>query len=75
MNVLGTVISEQQIAAGNAAMVGQFRLSDVVHALTRAGVPHDNYVAGRAADRLLQKARKAGRISAVTNKLWRSTAA
>jgi hypothetical protein len=64
-------VTDEQLAAGVAAMKGEFRMSDVRSALFRAGVTecHD-----RAADRLLQRERKAGRIIAVNNKLWRTVA-
>ena len=71
MKVHGTEITAEQIAAGDAAMTGDFKLSDVRGALLRAGVGH-GAVADRAADRLLQKARKAGRIRAVNNRNWQA---
>lgn len=37
-----------------------FTLSDLTGALIRLGVPYADYIANRAADRLLQKWRKAG---------------
>jgi hypothetical protein len=73
MRVLGTEITDEQIAAGVAAMRGHFRMADVFGALQRAGVKGTG-VADRAADRLLQRERKAGRIRAVNNRLWIGTA-
>jgi hypothetical protein len=74
MRVYGVEVTEDQLRAGVAAMIGEFRMSDVLNALTAAGVSYPRGVAGRAADRLLQRERKAGRIVAVNNKLWRATA-
>jgi len=62
VNVKGVKITEQQLAAARAAMSGAFRMVDVTHALVRAGVPNFHYTADRAADRLLQLERRAGRI-------------
>lgn len=70
MKVYGYDVTQEQIKAGLAAMAGQFRMTEVVGAMMRAGVPDRGAIAGRAADRLLQKERKAGRIRAVNNKLW-----
>lgn len=74
MRVYGVEVTEDQLCAGVAAMNGEFRMSDVLKALTAAGVPYPHGVAGRATDRLLQRERKAGRIVAVNNKLWRAIA-
>ena len=70
MKVHGVEITDEQIAAGLAAMSGEFRFSDVQAALIRAGVAYDGDVSMRAADRLLQRERKADRITAVSSKLW-----
>jgi hypothetical protein len=70
MKVYGIEITTAQRDAGRAAMRGEFRMTQVVDALMCAGVPDGNFVAARAADRLLQSERKAGRIRAVNNKLW-----
>lgn len=70
MNVFGVAITDDQQAAALAAMQGEFKMMNVVSALVRAGVDVHGPVAGRAADRLLQRERKAGRIKAVDNKNW-----
>ena len=68
MTVNGEAISQDQIDAGMAAMVGVFRAWDVRHALARAGVENTD----RTADRLLQKARKLNAVKAVNNKVWKA---
>lgn len=68
MKVYDIEITERQITAGLAAMRGDFTCKDVEAALREAGAA---YVM-RTADRLLQKERKAGRIVAVSSKLWRA---
>lgn len=81
--VSGIGITVAQRDAGLAAMRGQFRAIDIAGALLRAGVPQKNdeytsyprplsmdWIPERAADRLLQAERKAGRIRAVNNKNW-----
>jgi hypothetical protein len=70
VKVYGEQIRDEQISAALAAMVGEFRCSDIENALVRAGVREPGAVAMRAADRLLQRERKAGRIRAVNNRLW-----
>jgi hypothetical protein len=70
MKVYGEQISDEQISAALAAMVGEFRMTDVLGAIRRAGVSDTPGVAERAVDRLLQRERKAGRIRAVNNRLW-----
>ena len=70
MKVLGHEITDEQIAAGLAVMSGHFRLITVVGSLVRAGVPADGYVANRAANRLLQRERKAGRIEVAGPGVW-----
>jgi hypothetical protein len=62
MNIYGVKISEEQINAAVRSMRGTFTMVDVIHALCRAGVAAEGPVAARAADRLLQRERKAGRI-------------
>jgi len=61
-------ITAEQRDAGIAAMHGRFRAWDVRGALTRAGVPYE--ALDRAADRLLQAERRAGRIRAINNRNW-----
>lgn len=74
MIVKGFEVSEEQLEAGRSAMTGRFRIGDIKRALILAGVsPHD-WIAEGAADRLLQKERKAGRVRAVNNKLWEAIA-
>ena len=68
MRVKSTNIEQGWIDAGLAAMVGRFRMADVRSAMYRAGCVDGS--ADRAADRLLQKERKAGRIRAINNKVW-----
>lgn len=61
-------ITDDQIAAAVAAMKGDFKSWHVRTALARAGVQNTD----RAADRIMQRERKAGRIVAVNNKNWRA---
>ena len=69
--VQGIGITAAQRDAGLAAMVGDFSKNNVASAMCRAGVPWDNWVADRAADRLLQTEKKAGRIYTISNRAWR----
>lgn len=62
MKVYGTEISAAQISCALAAMSGTFTMKDVERALIHAGVPEPD-CSTRAADRLLQRERKAGRIA------------
>ncbi len=62
MNVYGTQLTTDQIAAAKAAMRGTFRTHDIEVALARTGVA-DSLVMSRGADRLLQAERRAGRIA------------
>ena len=64
-------VPESVIAAVQAAMVGTFTASDLTHVAIKAGAPESipsnsgygrEYCANRIADRLIQKARKAGLI-------------
>lgn len=78
MKVQGVEITEEQLQAGMAVMVGpRFTSHDVRVALSRVGVAEGtrpaDYLLERVADRLMQRERKRGRIRAVTNKLWEST--
>lgn len=72
--VKGVAITAEQRDAGVAAMKGRFTKNEVRHALILAGVPvsmpHETWLADRAADRLMQAERKAGRIRAINNKNW-----
>lgn len=63
MKVMGYAVTTEQVEAGNAAMTGTFRAHKVCRALARAGVPNEGYLVDRVADRLLQIARKQGRIA------------
>ena len=73
MNVYGIKITKEQIHAGLLAIRGEFASNDIERALADAGVPRsikntyapyiDNQVLHRAADRLLQRERKKGRIA------------
>lgn len=72
-------VTAEQVAAALAAMQGEFTKNDVAAALIRAGVPplyepnrrnSGYFVADRAADRLLQKERKAGRVGAFAGRRW-----
>ena len=69
---LGEPISATQAAAALDAMRGDFAMMKIAGALCRSGVTGEGYVAERAADRLLQKARKEGLIVAVNNRNWRA---
>ena len=63
--VQGRPITVAQRDAGLAAMAGTFRAGKIASAMARAGVidlPGQSYTAERAADRLIQFERKAGRI-------------
>ena len=72
--VKGVGISAEARDAGVTAMQGRFTKNDVRNALVQAGVPYsiegEPWLADRAADRLCQAERRAGRIRAVTNRLW-----
>ena len=81
MKVYGYQLSDEQIAAANKMLTQKrFRTFDVFQALRDAGVPYwdnedqapgfRNRVAERAADRLIQKARKAGEITLVRHGHW-----
>lgn len=61
MKVNGIEIAPDHIAAGLAAMDGVFTFASVRGAMIRAGAGDEAF---RAADRLLQQERKAGRITA-----------
>lgn len=77
MKVYGVEITEEQIAAGVAAMTGTFSAHTVSRALSLAGVKSPSsisYVVERTADRLLQRERKAGRIRAINNRTWERVA-
>ncbi len=71
-------ITPEIFAAGVAAMRGSFKKAHVAQAMERAGLPYADdtqtwgchYVADRAADRLLQMAKKAGAVRAIDNKNW-----
>jgi hypothetical protein len=69
VRVYGEEITQAQIDAINAAMVGNFDHLMICRVAIRNGVNKFNYV-GRVVDRLLQKARKAGKIE-YTGKAWR----
>lgn len=76
--VQGRAITAEQRDAGIAAMRGTFRAHDVRFALARAGVedePGKEWAGtvSRAADRLMQAERKAGRVRAINNKVWEET--
>lgn len=62
MIVQGVTITTAQIAAGRAAMTGDFIVGAVIAALIQAGVKDTGWTVERTADRLLQEARKAGWI-------------
>lgn len=66
MKVKGVEITEQQLAAMLQAMGERFRAADVMAAAEAAGVQKGE-VAMRAADRLLQKQRKAGKIKIIAS--------
>ena len=64
MNVQGNQITEIQIAAMLEVMGERFRASDLISAAENAGIT-SREVAMRAADRLLQKQRKANKIQII----------
>jgi hypothetical protein len=64
MNVKGVEITAEQVAAMSAAMTEQFRSADIIAAAEEAGVPKGE-IAMRAADRIVQQQRKAGKIQIV----------
>lgn len=69
--VHGFNVTVAQRDAGLAAMQGTFTGNDVGRALVNAGVedlPGQSYTVGRAADRMLQAERKAGRIRVAKGK-------
>ncbi|QPQ55553.1 hypothetical protein IC614_02830 [Allosphingosinicella flava] len=80
MKAEGYTFTEEQVNSGLAAMTGQFRASDIENALEQAGVPRSHHLDGRwgglgvpcmrGADRLLQRERKAGRITHLGNGIW-----
>ncbi len=75
-HVQGRAITAEQRDAGIAAMRGTFRADAVRRALARAGVddePGRQWTVERAANRLMQAERKAGRIRAINNKVWEET--
>jgi DNA primase len=75
-HVQGRAITVEQCDAGIAAMRGTFRADAVRRALERAGVedePGRQWTVERAANRLMQVERKAGRIRAINNKVWEET--
>lgn len=77
MRVYNSEINDTQISAAKRVMEGShFRLRDVAQALVDRGVSSDGVsagsVAGRAADRLLQTARRSGDIEHVKAGVWRA---
>lgn len=66
MRVKGVEITEAQIEAIMASMCKRFRASDVIAAAEAAGVEKGE-IAMRAADRLIQKQRKANRIRIIAS--------
>jgi hypothetical protein len=70
VKVCGETITLEQIEAGLAAMRGRFNAWHVRGSLSHAGVVNTD----RAADRLMQAERKAGRIRAVDNRNWEKIA-
>lgn len=64
MKVKDFEVSEQQIAAMSAAMNERFRSADIVAVAEHAGVPKGE-ISMRAADRLIQQQRKAGKIQII----------
>lgn len=63
MNVHGVEITEDQIEQAHRRMMeAPFTANQIIATLERAGVPDKGDVAMRAADRLIQKARKAGKV-------------
>ena len=58
MKLYGQEVPQSVIDAANAEMVGRFKFKDVELPAARKRIGHS----GRVADRLLQRARKAGKI-------------
>lgn len=63
MKVNGIEITSQQIEGMNSALSERFRCSDLIAAGIAAGISET--VASRAADRQIQKLRKAGKIKII----------
>lgn len=70
MQVNGKDIAPEHIEAGLAAMIGNFTYASIQSAMKRAGCGDEAY---RAADKLLQRERKAGRIQTVGSRTWSRT--
>jgi hypothetical protein len=72
VNVLGEEISQEVIDRALLSFPPErsFRLSDLRGALIKAGVPWRDGIPDRAADRILQNARKAG-THTFSGGLWR----
>lgn len=80
LTVVGIEITEAQMTAAHQVMMGTWHKDDVERALIAAGVPKKSGksfprhfgpmypVAMRAADRILQYERKAGRIAPIRDK-------
>ncbi len=66
MKVHGFTLSEEQISAMVGAMGASFTTNDVANAAVKAGVPmfgsEREWIANRAADRLIQKMRRKGTV-------------
>lgn len=77
MIIHGNTITEEQERAALARMTSSFLFSDIEKALIAAGVPEmqrvgvsNKHIAGRAADRLIQRERKEGRIKLGPKAQW-----
>jgi hypothetical protein len=72
--VLGVGITAEQRDAALAVMHQPFVAMQVEGAFMRAGVPRAEGIAMRAADRLIQSERKAGRIKFRAGQWWPTSA-
>lgn len=78
MKIYGLLIPAEAIEAAEATLAGEFRLEDVVGAIAGTlhemefdyGIQRRSAVNARAADRILQTARKEGRIEHVGAGRW-----
>lgn len=77
MIIHGNTITEEQERAALARMSSAFVFSDIEKAFIEAGVPElqrvgvsNKHIAGRAADRLIQRERKAGNIQLGAKSQW-----
>jgi hypothetical protein len=71
INYKGKIATEEQVRSALRHMTGVFTNLEIASALGRAGYePNDLWARQEVANRLLQKARKAGLVD-FDNKVWR----